>query len=262
MSAASNRLPPPDGSSSVATPGVATPGGMPPSPPAPVRSSRGSSSGSRSLPALLAAAGLVVVVVVLVLLFGIARPPELATVQERPAPSPEAGIAWSQWDDGDTCIHTVDPQGVRTEVGCGYESQELIAWTEDGIVVLVWGPREAAELIDPATGDVVGQIDGTPEDWLEAGGGAVHSRHVDGTLTVTLRQSGEVLWRVEAPETYGVNDGVLSPDGRFVVLVDHSERLLLVPADGSAEPRVWAEVEESWIRPVWEGSAVPDADSG
>jgi hypothetical protein len=255
MSATSNRPSSPDAAAS-----VATPGGTPPSPPSPVRPSRVSSSGSRSLPALLAAAALVVVVVVLVLLFGIAQPPELATVQETPAPSPEASIAWSQWEDGDTCIHTVDPQGVRTEVGCGYESQELVAWTEDGIVVLVWGPREAAEIIDPATGEVVGRYDREPDEWFEAGGGAVHSRHVDGTLTVTLRESGEVLWQVEAPESYGVNDGVLSPDGRFVVLIDQSERLLLVPADGSAAPRVWAEVEESWIRPVWEGSAVPDAD--
>jgi hypothetical protein len=23
---------------------------------------------------------------------------------------------------------------------------------------------------------------------------------------------------------------------------------------------VWADVEESWVRPVWEGSAVPDTD--
>jgi hypothetical protein len=256
VSATSNRPSPSDAASSSA----ATPGATPPSPPSPPRPSRRSSSGSRSLPALVAAAVLVVVVVVLVLLFGIARPPELATVQETPDPSPEASIAWSQWEDGDTCIHTADPQGATTEVGCGYEGQELVAWTEEGIIVLVWGPREVAEAIDPATGEVVGQLDREPGEWFEPGGGAVHSRHVDGTLTVTLRESGAVLWQVDAPENYSVDDGVLSPDGRFVVLVDRSERLLLVPADGSAEPRVWAEVEESWVRPVWEGSAVPDTD--
>lgn len=258
MSAASNRPSSPDAIS----PSVAAPGGTPPSPPSPVLPSRRSDPGSRSLPALLAAAVLVVAVIVLVLVFGIARPPELATVEEVPAPSPEASIVWSQWDDGDTCIHTVDPQGARSEIGCGYEGQELVAWNEEGIVVLVWGPpREAAEIIDPDTGEIVGRTDvGDPEEWLEPDGGAVRSRHRDGTLTVTLRDSGVVLWQVEAPENYGVNDGVLSPDGRWVVLVDRSERLLLVPADGSSQPRVWAEVEDSWVRPVWEGSAVPDAD--
>lgn len=243
-------------------------GGSPPSPPSPPSSSPPpsaspsppSSSGPRSLPALVAAAVLVVAVVMLVLLFGVARPPQLATVQEVPAPSPEASVAWSQWERESSCIHTVDPQGVRTEVGCGYEGQELVAWNEDGIVVLVWGPREAAEVIDPETGEVVGQVGGRPEEWLETGGGAVHSRHRDGTLTVTLRDSGVELWRVEAPENYGVNEGVLSPDGAWVAMVDRSERLLLVPADGSVEPRVWTEVEESWVRPVWEGSDVPTPD--
>ena|SRR6056297_1972797 len=222
----------------------------PPSPPGP--------DSSRSMPALVAAAVLVVAVVVLVLLFGVARPPQLATVQEAPAPSPGASVAWSQWEAGGSCLHTVDPQGARTEVGCGYEGQDLVAWTDEGIVLLVWGPRSAGEIIDPDTGEVVGRIDAEAEDRrLGPQVGAVRSRYLDGTLTVTLADSGVELWQVEAPENYDVNEGVLSPDGAWVAMVDRSERLLLVPADGSVEPRVWAEVGDGWVRPVWEGSALP-----
>lgn len=201
---------------------------------------------------------LVVAVVVLVLLFGVARPPQLPSVQEAPSPSPEASVAWSQWEQGGSCIHTVDPQGRRTEVGCGYEGQELVAWNEDGIVMLVAGPRRGGEIIDPDTGEIVGQIDAEPDEWrLGPPNGEVHSRNLDGTLTVTLRDSGVELWQVDAPENYGINDGVLSPDGAWVAMVDRSQRLLVVPADGSVAPRVWTQLEESWVRPVWEGSAVP-----
>lgn len=254
MNAASNPPSPRDATASSGDTG----GGSPPSRP----SSPRSSTGPRSLPALVAAAVVIVVVVVLVLLFGVARPPQLATVEEVPTPSPEASVAWSQWGDGGSCIHTVDPQGTRSEVGCGYEGQELVAWTDEGIVVLVGVPRGEAEVIDPDTGQVVDQIDGEPEEWFGPGGGAIHSRNLDGTLTVTLRDSGVELWQVDAHENYDVNTGVLSPDGRFVVMVDRSERLLLVPADGSAAPRVWAEVDESWIRPVWEGSTLTAPEDG
>ncbi|MFO7778872.1 MAG: hypothetical protein R6V28_11000 [Nitriliruptoraceae bacterium] len=216
----------------------------------------------------MAAAVVIVVVVVLVLLFGVARPPQLATVEEVPTPSPEASVAWSQWEEGGSCIHTVDPQGTRSEVGCGYEG-ELLAWTDDGIVVLAWGPREAAEVaevIDPDTGEVVDRVDdldGEPEEWRrEPHGGVVHSRNVDGTLTVTLRDGDVELWRVDAPGRYGIEEAVLSPDGVWVAMVDRSERLLLVPADGSAAPRVWAEVDERWVRPVWEGSTLTAPEDG
>jgi len=221
-----------------------------------------SASGARSVPALVAAAVLVVVAIGLVLVFGIARPPQLATVTEDPTPSPEASLAWTRWADGGSCLITLDPQGVEDEVGCGYEGQELVAWTDEGIMLLGPGPPGSASIIDPATGEMVGQLDVDPDGWSEPRDSAVHSTTVDGTLTVLLRDSGTELWRVEAPENYRIRDGVLSPDERFVVLVDSADRLLLVPADGSAEPRVWAEVEESWVQPVWEGSTSPTADEG
>lgn len=220
-----------------------------------------SSSPQRSLVALLAAATLVVVVIALVLVFGIARPPALATLAEEPEPALTASLAWSQWEDGGACLYVVAPSGEARQVGCDYDGEELVAWTDDGIAMLVWGPRDGLELIDPDTGEVADTVAfaGHPEEWFDHAGGAVGSRTVDGTLTVTLRDSDVELWRVDAPETYGVNDGFLSPDGEWVVLVDRAGRLLLVPADGSSQPRVWHEVEQTWVRPVWEGTALPTA---
>jgi hypothetical protein len=225
--------------------------------PGPAADPGGTSSSRRSLVALLAAAGLVVVVVALVLVFGIARPPALATLAEQPEPTLTASLAWTQWEEGGVCVHVVSPSGEARQVGCSYDAEEVVAWTDDGIAMAVWGPRHALELIDPDTGEVVDTVDGEPEEYVGRGGDAVRSRTVDGTLTVTLRDSGVELWRVDVPDTYDVNDGFLSPDGEWVVLVDRAGRLLLVPADGSSEPRVWHEVEESWVRPVWEGTPLP-----
>lgn len=219
-----------------------------------------SSPPRRSLPTLLVAGALVTVVVALVLVFGIARPPELVSLADEPEPALTAGIAWSAWEEGGACLYTLDPAGTQREVGCGYDGEELLAWTDDGIAMLVWGPRDGAELIDPDTGEVVDTVAGQPEEWFGRDAGVVRSRVVDGTLTVTLRDGGVELWRVDVAGNYTVDDGFLSPDGEWVLLVDRSGRLLLVPSDGSAAPRVWAEVEESWVRPVWEGSALPTAD--
>ena len=251
-STASTPPPPPPpasggGGSTGGAPGSATgPGGTSPSP-------------QRSLVALLAAATLVVVVIALVLVFGIARPPALPTLAEEPEPSLTASLAWTQWDGdgGGSCVHVLTPSGEERQVGCFFDGEELVAWTDDGIAMAVWGPRHAVELIDPDTGEVVDRIDGEPEEYVGRGGDAVRSRTVDGTLTVTLREGDVELWRVDVPDTYDVNDGFLSPDGEWVVLVDRAGRLLLVPADGSREPRVWHEVEESWVRPVWEGTPLP-----
>ena len=217
------------------------------------------SSSQRSLVALLAAAGLVVAVVALVLVFGVARPPALATLADEPEPELTASLAWSHWEQDGACVNVVAPSGEHREVGCGFDGEELVAWTDDGIAMLVWGPRDGVELIDPDTGEVVDTVavTGVAEEWFGREGDAVRSRTVDGTLTVTLREGDVELWRVDVPETYGVDDGFLSPDGEWVVLVDRAGRLLLVPADGSREPRVWHEVEESWVRPVWEGTPLP-----
>lgn len=232
---------------------ASTSGWGPPEPPG----GAGSSPPRRSIPALLAAGGLVTIVVALVLVFGLARPPELASLADEPEPALTAGIAWTQWEEGGSCLYTLDAAGTEHELGCGYDGEEPVAWNEDGIAMPVWGPRAGVEFIDPETGEVTETVAGEPEEWFGRDDGAVRGRVVDGTLTVTLRDEGVELWRVDVEGDYTVDTGVLSPDGEWVVLVDRSGRLLLVPSDGSAAPRVWHEVDQTWLRPVWEGTPLP-----
>ncbi len=235
---------------------TAAPGDGGPPPDAP--SSGGAGVPPRSIAALVTAAALVVAVVALVLVFGVARPPELPSLAEQPDPAPPASIAWTRWDEGFTCVDVLAPDGTVTEVACDLQGEEILAWDADGIALWVWGPRERVEVLDPATGEIVdsrparGQLlDERPMD-------ALRVRHEDGILTAQLRDTGEVLWEVDAHENYRLREGRLSPDGEWVAVFDSAGRLLVAPTDGSVGPRVWHEDEEQWQAPVWEGTPLPE----
>lgn len=207
----------------------------------------------------LAAAGLLLVVVVgLVLLFGIARPPALPSLADQPDPAPPAAVAWNSFDrDDGPCLYVARPDGTTESLACNLEG-EVWAWDDDGIAVFAYGPRDQLEIIDPVTGEVVDRrevddVDGS-ERPVPSPDGIISSRHSDGTLTVTRDDTRDVIWEVDAPEGYRVGQGAVSPDGVWVAMFDSAERLLLVPADGSTDPRVWAEDTTEWQIPLWEGT--------
>jgi len=218
----------------------------------------------RSTLALVAAAILLVVVVGLVLLFGIARPPALPNLTDQPDPAPSAAVAWTSFDSDDgPCLHVARTDGTTASLTCNLDGQ-VWAWDDDGIAVFIYGPRDALQIIDPATGEIVERRQVDAVDGIEgrqppmpSPGGTVSSRHTDGTLTVIRDDTRDVIWEVEAPEGYRVGSGAVSPDGAWVAMFDSAERLLLVPADGSGEPRVWAEDTTEWEVPVWEGTLLP-----
>lgn len=213
----------------------------------------------RSLPALLAAAGVVVVTVVLVLLFGLARPPELSSLAEDPEPGLPA-VAWVHWDRGESCLTVATADAETREVTCGLRGEEILAWEADGIAVVVWGPNEQLEVIDPDTGEVVETRALEQDAWREPRPAfdGVNARQHDGVLTVRL--DGTIVWEVDAPESYWLNPGSVSPDGRYLAAFDSADRLLLLDATGEQEPRVWLEDVEGWQPPVWEGTPVPATD--
>jgi len=229
-------------------------GGTPPDAP----SSGGAGIPPRSVAALIAAAVLVVGVVVLVLVLGVARPPALPTVAEQPDPAPPASVAWTRWQEGFACVDTLAPDGTVTEIACDLQGEEILAWDADGIALWVWGPREMVEILDPATGEVVDTRPASGQLLDERPMDALRVRHDDGRLTVQLRDTGEVLWEVDAHANYRVREGSLSPDGEWVAMFDSAGRLLVAPTDGSVEPRVWHEDDEQWQSPVWEGTPLPD----
>lgn len=223
---------------------------------------RSQTSSARSIPILIAAAVLVVAVVVAVLLFAVARPPELASLTDVPDPAPAGPVAWSGWGEDDWCLSVARTDGRVDELTCAREGGEVQGWDDDGILIWSYGPRDELVVIDPDTGEELDRRDVDPEDlgrplqdeW-------VSSRYRDGVLTVTRRGADVPVWEVEAPEGYSVEEGMVSPDGAWVAMFDSEERLLLAPADGSAEPRVWAEGTSRWGVPVWEGTPGPGEDA-
>lgn len=214
----------------------------------------------RSITALIAAAVLIAAVVAAVLLFGVARPPELAAIDEGTAPA--AAVAWNRWEDDESCIHVAWPDGRVTTPYCATDGGEIVAWPADGIVLRAWGRGGETEVtIDAETGEVIERraVDSQAAEQQPRPAAPVdnwvRSDHEDGVLTVTFETSGGVIWTVEAPDAYRITSGVRSPDGDWVAMVDSASRLLVVEADGSAEPRVWASDVDEWQVPMWQGTA-------
>ena len=214
----------------------------------------------RSIVLLAAAAVLVVTVVGLVLVFGVVRPPSLATVADRPDPAPSGGVAWTSWRSGETCVTVVRPDGrVDHQLYCERDGSELVAWTDEGIALRTWrGDLDATDLlvIDGDTGEVLDVVADAPHRAAPRPE-SVRTTYRDGRLTVTRERDRDlVVWEVEAPDAYAISSSALSPDGAWFALVDSADRLLIVPADGSADPRVWATDAPRWQDVVWQGTTL------
>jgi YD repeat-containing protein len=218
----------------------------------------------RDLRYVVVAAVLIVGVVVAVLLFGVQRPPALDPVTPGQAPEPTASLAWSGWDGDGDCVHVLDPSGEAHEVTCDRDGFELIAWDDDGLVLLRWtGSGQRLETIDPDTGEVVAtRTVRDPEAAFERegefGDTTLYSRWRDGVVTVTEDAPGDpVLWSVDAPESYRVERGAAAPDGSVIAGVDTAGRLLLFDPAGEVAPRVWHDDLPDWGGLVWEGTPLP-----
>jgi hypothetical protein len=220
---------------------------------------------------LVATAVLIIGVVAAVLLFGVQRPPALDPVTPGETPEPPASLAWSGWTEDGDCVRVVDPDGTSRELTCAHEGGELVAWDDEGLVLLTWtGSGLRLETLDPQTGEAVAtrpvrDQEATFERELDLGDQTVYSRWRDGELQVYEDALGDpVLWAVDAPETYRVERGATAPDASVVAGVDSAGRLLLFDADGKAAPRVWHDDLPAWGPLVWEGTPLPElpADQG
>jgi hypothetical protein len=210
--------------------------------------------GDRSVALLVAAGTLVLVVVGAVLLFGVERPPALDSLAEAPDPAPSAGVAWMQWSGDEMCVSVARPDGDVAQVWCDRAGGQLVGWPEPGALELHTWDGDVIRTVDVETGEILDRSPG-PVEWEWTGEPAVRTQHRDGRLTVRLEADDTVLWRTEAPERYEVHGSARSPDGDWVAMGDAAGRLLVVPADGSAPPRIWAEDVDTWEPPVWEGTS-------
>jgi hypothetical protein len=207
----------------------------------------------RSVTLLVVAGVLVLVVVGAVLLFGIQRPPTVASLAEDPAPAPSAAVAYLTQQGSQGCVRVALPDGTTAGPWCDRMGGELVGWDEQGILLRRWDGAETVRVIDPETGEVVGRA--RDRAWQEPyDHQAVWTEHRDGELIVRLEADDTELWRVTAPEPYQITTSARSADGDWIALVDSADRLLVVPADGSAPPREWTRDVASWQWPVWEGT--------
>jgi hypothetical protein len=207
----------------------------------------------RSVPLLVLAGVVVLAVVGAVLVFGVQRPPALGTLADSPGPVPDAGIAFLVDRPDGSCVEVVWPDGATAGPWCDPRGGELVGWDDQGLLVRSWDVAETVRILDPATGEVVGrtrdlrsrQPERRPAVWTE---------HRDGELVVRLEEDDTEVWRVEATDRYDIRASSTSPDGDWVALIDSADRLAVVPADGSAPPRLWRTEVSSWQWPVWEGT--------
>lgn len=217
----------------------------------------------RNLTLLIAAAVVVVVVVGLVLTFGVQRPPELPSLADQPEPAPVAAVAWATWEGRDgRCLMIARPDGSVEELVCRRDDRELIGFVDEGLVELTWSAGgEHLELIDPDTGEVLERRElRGGEHPLEAPGARgipadVVVDHDDGRLQVTI--DGTAVWDVEVGDAYDLDALSVAPDRSMAVAVDTAERLLLLPTDDTASPRVWVEDVDRWNQPIWQGTPLP-----
>jgi hypothetical protein len=217
----------------------------------------------RTVGFLAAAAALIALVAGLVLAFGVERPPRLETIAESGA-TPPGGVALLQWDDRGGCLalHVIRPDGTAAASGCDSSLEGIVGWTPEGIVVTAWlDDAQVLRTYDPQSLAMVSSRAPSDSKMAGVGDGIGTESSSDGTMTVYWGADYHVLWRVDAPANYRVESGTRSPDGRWFALTDTAGRLLLVPADGSASPRVWVTGlgANPWPGPVWEGTPVETA---
>jgi hypothetical protein len=209
----------------------------------------------RTVGLLVAAAIVAVVTVVLVVTIGVARPPELATLDATELP--ERSLALFGWRDEGSCLDVVAPDGTLRTVRCGFEEYgQPLLWDERGIGLVRYGPTgEQIVIVDVTSGVVVAR------ESLDTSAGGVRAPFIP--LASTERDAGElvvrdpdgrIVWRVRSPDTYRINGSAYDVATGRLALLDSARRLLVLEP-GAGEPRIWvADVRTSYAELVWEGT--------
>lgn len=200
---------------------------------------------------LAAAAALVITVVGGVLLFAVPRPPALPELSaDVTAFDVDPGrLAWTSWEGNQRCLVVLDGDGDRDRHCAAELDGEVIGWDDGEVVVRGYaGGSSDTVRVDPDTGRTRSAPGRGSSD---AGGRSeLAIERDDGQLTVEVE--GRTVWQVDAPQEYTVSWAQVDADGQLVLLQDRAGRLLLVPADGSLPPRVWADDLPSWGSVVWD----------
>ena len=213
----------------------------------------------RPVVGLLVAAALVALLTLgVVLRFGLVRPPELAAVDAATRPVHELALLAYRDRDRGQCLEVVGTDGTLREVRCSLDGVgPLLGWDDRGILVLRYATfGERLEAIDPVSGVVVASEAFDPRvDAVERWGIGVDVERSGGTLTVRDDRR-QVLWVVDAPDSYWINATARDQSTGTVALLDSAGRLLVLPA-GADAPRVWVEdLGRNYGELVWQGTGL------
>ncbi|CAN5481582.1 hypothetical protein BH23ACT9_BH23ACT9_02430 [soil metagenome] len=211
---------------------------------------------SRRGGALVAASVVVVAVVAVVAVFGLVPYPDVPTLADQPDPPVTGQLAYITYGSSQRqpCLHVVDGLGEDGQLVCGSAYGGALHWIDEGRLGVAdfRGAAAAISVIDAATGEV---IDTMPEDRDrdEPFPTGVDPENDDGDVLLIGEEDDRVwldarradgrtdrLLELEGPASYTLYDAGWTADGRWAVVQDSQQRLLVVDAEGTAPARVWA----------------------
>jgi len=207
---------------------------------------------------LVAAAAVALVTLGIVLRFGLLEPPELSAVDVATRPDHALAILSYRSNDQGQCLDVLEPDGTVREVRCRLDGiGPLLGWDERGILVVRFASfGERLEVLDPVDGRV---IESLPFDLrevdLQRWNSVVDIDRTGGTLAVR-DEDRNVLWTVEAPDSYWITASARHPVTRDVAMLDAAGRMLVL-RDGEPAPRVWvAGLAQRYGEIVWQGTSL------
>lgn len=215
----------------------------------------------RALAAIAAATGVVIAAVVVIVTVGGVTLPAFPSLAAEPDPDIPGSVAYLH-DNEEDCVSAVPAGGGEPRrLWCAEDLSGPLEWSEDGVAVRRFatsGPERV--VVDPESGEIVerGVVDpGEPPD---DGDREERWRREDGVrLDVVRDQSRARLQRIEpdgstrtlidvdAAGRYGFSHPQWSPDGRWALVVDSAQRLIVVDAAGE---QAWLLAEDA-REPAW-----------
>ena len=229
----------------------------------------------RALFAVLGALAVAGAVILVIAVFGLRDIPKFPALADHPDPAITGVVAYVERseDNGTRCIKLVDAAGgpVRPVPCDKVSSTGGLAFTPDGRLQVrrfdSSSPSNHTVLVDPATGEITPQttlplriggaltfggssapvVRGTFE---RPDGSTVRVRHTDGHPEIRIAggSNPRTVLKVKAPRDYDFSNVSWSPDGRWILVVDSEQRLIVVAADGPPRPRILA---RNVVDPVW-----------
>ncbi|MFT5563584.1 MAG: hypothetical protein ACI970_000297 [Myxococcota bacterium] len=172
--------------------------------------------------------------------------------------------------DDDGCVELWDGDGTLRDELCREEAEDGSAYFTEAGTLVVGGYGSFDEtrpvqdedggrwvVIDPRTLEVVAETSGERpadltggEPYFDPYTESIRWPRTEGS-TLIDSETDEVILDIGGPPGYRLDQGVISPDGAWVVARDERGRLIVAPVDGSGAPAVWLELGRDGNIDLW-----------